>query len=43
MAERARARYENYSWQVMKDVYVGIHEEVLDSRKGRRETAEVTR
>lgn len=35
MAARARETYKKYTWDVMRDVYVGIHEEVLDRSRGR--------
>lgn len=30
MAARARETYRNYTWDVMRDVYVGIHDELLE-------------
>jgi glycosyltransferase involved in cell wall biosynthesis len=37
MAARAQETFEKYTWDVMKEVYVGIHDEVLTKRKGRSE------
>lgn len=35
MAARAKETYKKYTWDVMRDVYVGIHEEVLNRGRGR--------
>lgn len=37
MAARAQETFEKYTWDVMKGVYVGIHDEVLTKRRGRSE------
>ncbi len=41
MAERAQETFQKYTWDVMKEVYVGIHDEVLTKHKGRSETQAV--
>jgi glycogen(starch) synthase len=35
MAERAQATFQEYTWDVMKDVYVGIHDQALAAGRGR--------
>jgi glycosyltransferase involved in cell wall biosynthesis len=40
MAARAQRVYQHYSWDVMKDVYVCIHEDVLPGGERRTETVE---
>jgi glycosyltransferase involved in cell wall biosynthesis len=40
MAERAQQAYVKYSWDVMRDVYVGIHDDVLTGGRRQREAVE---
>jgi glycosyltransferase involved in cell wall biosynthesis len=35
MAERAQETFQKYTWDVMKGVYVGIHDDVLGTGRGR--------
>lgn len=39
MAARAQHTFQKYTWDVMRDVYVGIHDELLPGGRGQRETA----
>jgi len=40
MAARAQETFERYTWDVMKDVYVGIHDDLLVARRGKTQAVE---
>jgi len=40
MAARAQETFERYTWDVMKDVYVGIHDDLLAARRGKTQAVE---
>jgi len=40
MAERAQETFQKYTWDVMKEVYVGIHDDLLPARRGKTQAAE---
>jgi glycosyltransferase involved in cell wall biosynthesis len=40
MAERAQETFQRYTWDVMKKIYVGIHDEALTSGRGETQTVE---
>jgi len=40
MAARAQETFEKYTWDVMKEVYVGIHDDLLAARRGETQAAE---
>ena len=40
MAARAQETFEKYTWDVMKEVYVGIHDDLLAARRGKTQVAE---
>ncbi|HEY5640200.1 MAG TPA: glycosyltransferase [Dehalococcoidia bacterium] len=40
MAERAQETFQKYTWDVMKEVYVGIHDDVLAAGRGETQAAE---
>ncbi len=40
MAARAQETFERYTWDVMKEVYVGIHDELLAARRSKTQAVE---
>ncbi len=40
MAERAQETFQKYTWDVMKEVYVGIHDDLLTAGRGETQAVE---